>query len=110
MIANNRSSVRIWVRTGTLECALVSYREFDPRHDLAINFDTIESASIAFVPFLRGSNISNPVNMTLNIFRFLCTPIFRFFLRRDLALVMQTLVSSRTCSVALELVMYRMLH
>ena len=55
--------VRIWVRIGTLECALVSRREFDLRHDLAINFDTSVSASIVFGPFLRGSNSTNPVNM-----------------------------------------------
>ena len=44
-----------------LECALVSRREFDPRHDLAINFDTIASANIVFGPFLRESNNTNPV-------------------------------------------------
>ena len=55
-IADNRLSVRIRLRTGTLECALVSRREFDPRNDLAINFDTNASKSIVFGPFFRGSN------------------------------------------------------
>ena len=36
-------------------------RDFEPRHDLAIYFDTIVSASTVFGPFLRGCNISNPV-------------------------------------------------
>ena len=54
MVTNNRLSVRIQVSTGTLECALVSRREFEPRHDLAINFDTIESKNIVFGPFLGG--------------------------------------------------------
>ena len=30
-------------------------REFEPRHDLAIYFDTIASASIVFGPFLGGA-------------------------------------------------------
>ena len=69
MIANNRSSVRIWVRTGTLKCALVSRREFDPRHDLAMNFDTYVSESLVFGLFCRESNNSNPVNenIVLNV-------------------------------------------
>ena len=44
----------------------MSRREFDPRHDLAINFDTIGSASVIFGPFLRGCNSTNP------------TPLIRF--------------------------------
>ena len=40
---------------------LVSRREFDPRRDLAMNFDARGSASIVFGPFLRGGNSTNPV-------------------------------------------------
>ena len=59
-ITDNRPSVRIQVRTGMLECALVYRRESDPRHHLAINFDTTASESIVFGPFFRGSNSTNP--------------------------------------------------
>ena len=56
----------MWVRIGTLECALVSRREFDPRHDLAIYFDTIASASAVFDPFFKGvKNSNNPVKVTI---------------------------------------------
>ena len=68
-ITNNRSPVRIRVRTGTLECALVSRHEFEPRNDIAIYFNTIASASLVFWPFLRGCNSSNPVNTMLAIVR-----------------------------------------
>ena len=39
---------------GTLDCVLVFRRVFEPRHDLAIYFDTIASASIVFGPFLTA--------------------------------------------------------
>ena len=53
-IANNRSPIRIWVKIGTLESALLFLRVFEPCHNLAIFFDTFASANIVFGPVLRG--------------------------------------------------------
>ena len=48
-----------------LERVLVFCREFDPRRNLAMNFDTSGSASIVFGPFLKGGNSTYPVNAQL---------------------------------------------